>query len=68
MIAWLKKLALGNVIRSMDELEPIFSEKIVEAQQKLGSIPPNEFAKTLVDEIQTKLCDLVGLDPKEVLK
>ena len=68
MIAWLKKLALGTAINELDQLEPIFAAKIKEAQTKLAQIPPEEFSKVLVDEVQTKLCDLVGLDPKEVLK
>lgn len=68
MFTWLKKLALGTAIRELDQLEPIFALKIVEAQMKFGAIPADQFSKVLVDEAQTKLCQLVGLDPKDVLK
>lgn len=68
MITWLKKLALGNLIRSMDDLEPLFAAKIKEAQAKANSIPPEQFAKEVVDMVQTKACEYAGLDPTEVLK
>lgn len=68
MINWLKRLALGSAIRELDQLEPVFAAKIREAQAKIGAIPPDQFAKILVDEAQAKLCTLVGLDPSEVLK
>ena len=68
MFAWLKRLALGSAINELDQLEPIFAAKIREAQQKLNSIPPDQFAKELVDEVQTKLCELVKLNPADVLR
>jgi hypothetical protein len=68
MITWLKKLALGNLIRSMDDLEPVIADKIREGQEKAASIPPEQFAKELVDSVQAKLCQYAGLDPKEILK
>lgn len=68
MFTWLKKLALGTAINELDQLEPIFAAKIKEAQKRFGEIPPEQFSKTLVDEVQVKLCELVKLDPKEVLK
>ena len=65
---WLKGLALGSLIRSMDQLEAPFAEKIKEAQRKASSIPPEQFAKEFVDMIQLKACEYAGLDPKDVLK
>lgn len=68
MLKWIKRLALGSAIRELDQLEPIFAVKIKEAQAKFGAIPADQFSKILVDEVQAKLCELVGLDPAEVLK
>lgn len=66
MLTWLKSLALGSAIRNFDDFEPILAGKIREAQKKLGEIPPEEFAKNLVDEIQLFLCKKLGVDPKKV--
>lgn len=52
----------------MDDLEKPFAEKIKEAQTKAGSIPAEQFATEVINMIQTKLCEVAGLDPKEVLK
>ena len=68
MIAWLKGLALGGLIRSMDQLEIPFAEKIKEAQRKAGSIPAEQFAKEVVDMIQLRLCAILKLDPKEIMR
>ena len=68
MIKWLKGLALGGLIRSMDDLEAPFALKIKEAQQKASSIPAEQFAKEIVDMVQIKACELLKLDPKEILK
>lgn len=68
MIAWLKGLALGGLIRSMDQLEAPFAAKIKEAQETAGSIPAEQFAKEVVDMVQLKACELLKLDPKEILK
>lgn len=67
MITWLKGLALGGLIRSLDQLEAPFAEKIKEAQAKANSIPPEQFAKEVVDMLQVKLCALLKLDPKKIL-
>lgn len=66
MITWLKKFGLKYAIREMDVLEPMIAEKLKEAQSKLGSIPPDQFAKTLVDDIQIKLCKQFEIDPKSL--
>jgi hypothetical protein len=66
IINWLKKLGAKKLIKSLDELEPYLAEKIREAQQKLNNVPPNEFAKGLVDDIQRQLCAKFGVDPKDI--
>ncbi len=68
MFNWLKTYGAKKVIKEMDQLEPFLALKIREAQSKFGAIPPEEFSKVLVDEIQVKLCHIVGVDPLEVLK
>jgi F0F1-type ATP synthase membrane subunit b/b' len=66
LFGWIKRFGAKKIILAMDELEPVIAEKLTEAQKKFGSIPPKEFAKTLVDDIQRKLCAKLGVDPKEV--
>lgn len=66
MIAWIKKLALGTAIRELDQLEPIFTAKIIEAQKTLGAIPADQFSKVLVDDIQRFICNKTGIDPKSI--
>lgn len=68
MITWLKGLALGGLIRSMDQLEAPFAEKIREAQAKASSIPAEQFAREVVDMVQLKACELLKLNPEEILK
>lgn len=68
MIQWLKGMALGGAIRSLDQLEGPFASKIKEAQAKASSIPAEQFAKEVVDMVQRKACELAGLDPEKVLK
>jgi len=68
MLNWLKKIGLKMAIRELDGLEPVIASKLKEAQKKLGEIPPEQFAVTLVDEIQTWLCVKFGIDPREVVK
>ena len=67
LLSWLKAYGAKKLIRELDMLNPIIEAKLTEAQQKFGKIPPKEFAVTLVDEIQTKLCEWAGVDPKEVV-
>lgn len=67
MMTWLKGLALGGLIRSMDQLEGPFAAKIREAQARASSIPAEQFAKEVVDMIQVKLCAVAGLDPVKIL-
>lgn len=52
----------------MDQLEAPFAAKIKEAQETAGSIPAEQFAKEVVDMVQLKACELLKLDPKEILK
>lgn len=66
LINWIKKFGARQGIREMDKLEPVFAAKIREAQKKLGEISPEEFSKLLVDEVQLKLCNYFGVDPKDV--
>ena len=68
LITWLKTYGAKKLIKEMDQLEPLLASKLREAQEKFGKIPPDEFAKVLVDEIQIKMCNVVGVDPVEVLK
>lgn len=66
ILKWLRDYGYKRLIRQMDELEPVFAEKIKKAQATLGSIPPEEFAKQVVDDIQLTLCRKLNIDPKEV--
>ncbi len=66
IITWIKRIGAKQLIREMDALEPIIAVKLREAQEKFGSIPPEQFAKTLVDDVQLKLCLKLGVDPKDV--
>lgn len=67
MLTWIKGLALGGLIRSLDQLEAPFAAKIKEAQEKAKSIPPEQFAKEVVDMVQMKACELLKLDPNKIL-
>ena len=64
---WIKAIGLSRAIKEMDNLEPLFATKIKEAQEKLNQVPPDQFAKTLVDEVQYKLCLAGKIDPLSVL-
>lgn len=67
IVSWIKQFGARQAIHEMDKLEPIFAAKIREAQQKLGAVSPDEFAKLLVDEVQLKLCGYFDVDPATVL-
>lgn len=66
ILKWLRAYGYKKLIQQMDELEQPFAEKIKEAQSKLGEIPPEEFAKQVVDDIQRLLCRKLNIDPKEI--
>lgn len=65
IINWLKSYGAKKLIGELDLLEPMIASKLKEAQEKFGKIPPEEFAKILVDEIQYKLCDVCGVKPED---
>ena len=68
MFKWIKVLMGGKagLIRLLDDLEPILAAKIKDGQKKAGEIPPEAFAKELVDSIQRFLCKKLDVDPKKV--
>lgn len=66
LLNWIKVYGAKKLILEMDSLEPLLALKLREAQEKFGKIPPEEFAKTLVDEIQVRMCQVVNVDPKEI--
>ena len=66
LFGWIKRYGAKKLIIYMDELEPLFAEKIKKAQAAMNSIPPEAFAKQIVDEIQMKLCIKTGVNPKDV--
>lgn len=66
LINWLKRYGIKQAILECDKLEPIFAKKILEAQKALGSLPPESFAKVLVDDVQVQLCKWAKIDPKEL--
>lgn len=63
---WIKKAGAKSLIKELDYLEPIIATKLLEAQKKFGEIPPQQFAKELIDEIQRRLCSSFGVDPTEI--
>lgn len=66
LMMWLKQMGYKKLIASLDELEKPLALKLKEAQKKFGDIPPNEFAKQVVDDFQRLLCEKTGVDPKEL--
>lgn len=66
MITWLKKMLLREGILELNALKPFIANKIIDAQAKLNSVPPQEFADTLVTEIQVTICNKVGIVPAEI--
>lgn len=66
IINWLKRIGKIRLIKEMDVLEPLLAAKIKQAQSGLNNIPPEAFAKTLVDDIQKTLCRKFGVDPKDI--
>lgn len=68
MLKWLKVLFGGKagVIKLLDEFEAPLAAKIKEGQRRAAEIPPDQFAKELVDEVQLKLCRMWGVDPSKV--
>lgn len=67
LMNWIKTYGAKKLILEMDALEPLLAAKLKEAQQRFGAIPPENFSKILVDEIQVKMCEIIGVDPNEVL-
>lgn len=66
LFGWIKKVGAREAIKRLDQAEPVIAAKLREAQARLQSIPPDQFAKELVDEIQLKLCEHLGVDPKDI--
>lgn len=68
LMNWIKAYGAKKLIVEMDVLEPLLADRLKEAQEKFGAIPPKEFSKQLVDEIQIHMCQWIGVDPDEILK
>lgn len=68
MMRWLMSFGAKRLIQQMDILEPLLATKIKEGQKRINEIPPEQFAKELIDEIQIKLCMHLKLNPEEILK
>lgn len=66
MFKWIKRYVGANIIRQFDELEEPFAQKIIEAQKKLGEIPPHQFAKEVVDEIQRWACRKLDIPVEKI--
>lgn len=64
MLNWLKGLLIRQAIEKLDELELPIALKIKEAQAKFGEIPPEAFAKEIVDAFQAKLYAWCKVEPK----
>lgn len=63
---WIKKFGLKEGIKELDLLKPFVAGKLSDAQNKFGSIPPEQFADVLVTEIQMALCGRLGVAPEDV--
>lgn len=63
---WLLKFLLKEGIKEMDQLKPLIVAKIVQAQTSLSAIPPEQFADTLITEIQVAICNKVGIVPGDI--
>lgn len=61
MLNWLKVYLIKQGIKQLDQLEMPIALKIKEAQRKFGEIPPESFAKEVVDDFQNKLYDWCGV-------
>ena len=61
MIQWLKKWAIIQAVKQLDQLETPIALKIKEAQKKFGEIPAEAFSKEIVDDFQNKLYDWCGV-------
>jgi hypothetical protein len=68
LLNWIKAKGAKSLILQLDRLVPVISAKIVKAQRALNDVPPEQFAKELVDEMQIELCKLAGVDPEGVTK
>lgn len=66
MITWMKRILLQSMIKEFDLLIPFIRIKLTEAQQKFGAIPPDEFSKELVTDIQVWLCQRLNIDPVSI--
>lgn len=66
LLSWLKQMGYKRLILEMDQLEKPLALKLQEAQRKFGSIPPDDFAKVFIDDLQRFLCEKTGVDPKEI--
>lgn len=65
MLSWIKLFLIKKGIAQLDELELPIALKIKEAQAKFGEIPPEAFAKEVVDAFQNKLFDWCGVPPED---
>lgn len=59
---WFKRWILKLVLSEIDtELTPLIASKVRQAQATLNSIPPDEFAKQLVSDIEDAVFKYFGL-------
>ena len=61
-MAWFKKFLIRMAVSQLDQLKPVISAKVREAQFKLNGIPPDEFAATLVNEIEEAILKKCGIE------
>jgi hypothetical protein len=61
-MSWLKRWIIKLVLSEIDsELTPLIAAKVRQAQATLNSIPPDDFAKQLVSDIEDAVFKYLGI-------
>jgi hypothetical protein len=59
---WFKKMLVRLILSEVDkQLTPLIAAKVRQAQNTLNSIPPDEFAKQLVSDIEDQVFKYLGI-------
>lgn len=61
---WFKKFLIKMAVKQLDGLKPVIMMQVVKAQMAMASIPPEQFADNLVNDLETAIFDKIGI-PEE---
>jgi len=66
-MGWFKKWLIRLVLGEIDnQLTPLIAQKVRDAQKTLNSIPPDEFAKQLVSDIEDAVFNYMGIQKGDI--